>query len=96
MKYSGCSVDPRVIGRYMVRHEIQEQPHASLREFSTRDGETFGTSEVLVHHVAPHAIRGSDIVFRPEIGKSPAEIRQPDSGSDWQSQCPQDFAPRPP
>jgi hypothetical protein len=36
--------DPRVIGRYMVRHKIQEQLHASFRELSPGNGKTFRAS----------------------------------------------------
>ena len=40
----------------MVRHEIQEQVHASTREFLPGDGQAFRVPQVLIDYVASHAI----------------------------------------
>src|SRR5271169_2444921 len=59
----GMLGDPRVIRRYVVGHEIQEQLHASLRKLSPGNGKACGTSEVFVNHIASYAVGRSDVVF---------------------------------
>ena len=66
--------DPRVIRRYVVRHEIEDQLHAPLGEFLTGDGETLRTSEMFVNDIASHAIRRSNVVFRSKVRQGPSEI----------------------
>jgi hypothetical protein len=70
----GALGDPGVVRRYVVRHEIKQQLHASPRELAPGDGETFRTSEVFINHVASYAVGRSHIVFQPEIGQSSTEI----------------------
>src|SRR5271154_4658665 len=64
---------PRVIRRNMVRHEIEDQRHASPGKLSPGDGEPRLTSEMLVNHVASYAVGRADIVFRLEVRQSAAE-----------------------
>ena len=58
----------------MVGHKIEDESQAALSELLTRRGEPRGTPEVLVHHVAAHAIRRADIVRRRKVWQGAAEV----------------------
>ncbi len=73
-KEFGVLSDPGVIGRDMVRHEIQKELHASLRQLLPRDCKTCRTSKVLINHIASNAVGRSDIVFWLEVRQSSPEI----------------------
>ncbi len=66
--------DPRVIRRYVVRHEIEDQFHAPLGEFFTGNGEALRTCEMFVSDIASHAIRRSNVVFQSKVRQSSSEI----------------------
>ena len=70
----GVFGDPRVIRRNMIRNEVQEQLHASLRELLPGDGEAFRAAEVFINYVASYAVGRSDIVFWLKVGQSSAEV----------------------
>jgi hypothetical protein len=67
-------LDPRMVRRYMVGHEIQDQVHAALRELTASHGKAFRVSEKIVDYIAPHAVWGSNIVLGKKVGKSSAKI----------------------
>jgi hypothetical protein len=58
----------------MVRHEIQDEVHLSLREFLPGDGKSVRATQLFVNDVASHAIGRSYIVLRTKIWKRSAEI----------------------
>ena len=70
----GVLCDPRVVWRYVVRHKIQEQLHAALRQLSPSIRETFWATQLCVNHIASYAIGRSDIIFWSEVGQCSPEL----------------------
>ena len=60
----------------MIRHEIEEQVHAPLRQFLACHGKPGRAAEMFVNNVPSHAIGRSHIVLQLEIGKRSAKIVQ--------------------
>jgi len=58
----------------MVWYKVKDQTGAALTQHASCDCKSFRASDLSVNHVALYAIRGADIVCRPEIRKSPSEI----------------------
>ena len=85
--------DPRVIGRDVIGHEVEEEPQAAVREFLARRGETVRTAEMPVNLIAADAVGRADIVFRTEVGKGALEIREQAWDSYWRWRSRQGCAP---
>lgn len=64
---------PRVVGRDVVRHEVEEQPHAASGQGLPRDRETVPAAEPRIDLVAPNAVRRADDVGCDQIGKGRLE-----------------------
>ena len=59
--------DPRVIGRDMIRHVVEDQPHAPVGERRPRRRKARGATERLVSDVASHAIRRTEHLTLAQI-----------------------------
>ena len=68
--------DPRMIGRDVVGHEVQDEVYATFRELLPGNGKAFWPSKMLVDHIAPHTIGRANVVFRTEVGKCAPKIIQ--------------------
>src|SRR5205807_8754053 len=68
--------DPRMIGRDVVGHKIQEQVQAPFREFPTGYGQTLGPAKMLVDHVTTYTVGRPYVVFRAKVGKCAAKVIQ--------------------
>ena len=62
-KYSGCVGRPRMVGRDVVRHEVEDQAEPALRERRARRGEPVRPAQLRVDHVAADAVRRADHVL---------------------------------
>ncbi len=65
---------PRMVGCHVVRHEIQDQPQTSLRQFLSGSGKALRATQVLVDLISPNRICGSDVVLPPKIRQGAPEI----------------------
>src|SRR5215469_13937570 len=69
--------DPWVIRRHMVRHEIQNQPHAAPAELPSRGCQTLLAAKMGVDDVTPHRISRPYVILGTKIGECAPEIVQP-------------------
>ena len=67
---------PRRIRSDMVGHKIEQQAQATFGEFAASRCQTLRAAQMLVDHIAPHAVSGTNIVLGAKIGKSSTEIVQ--------------------
>src|SRR5579872_566013 len=58
---------PRMIPRYMVRDEVENQSHPTPRQFFPRDSQSIGAPEILVHNITVDAVRRSDNIVERKI-----------------------------
>ena len=71
----GVRLRPRVVGRDVVGHEVEDQPEPARRERLARRGETIRAAEVLRHGVVADAVRRADDVGDGEAGQRLLEVR---------------------
>ena len=71
----GVRLDPRVVGRNVVGHEVEDQRHPALCERGSCSREAGGAAQVRVDRVAPDAVRRADDVIRAEVGQRAPERR---------------------
>ncbi len=62
-----------MIGRHVVGHEVDEQPHVPLGECGASGGEAGATTEALVDLVATDAVGRADHVGIVEVGQGRPE-----------------------
>ena len=58
-KYSGCSLEPRMVGRDVVGHEVEHQPDPALGQRGSRAAASRPAAERVVDHVAADAVAAS-------------------------------------
>src|SRR5262249_3282131 len=75
-KIFGVVGNPRMVLRYVVWNEVQNQTDTSLRKFLTRCGKSFRTAQVLIDYVASHTIGRSHVILRLKVRQNPRETIQ--------------------
>ena len=74
----GVRLRPRVVGRDVVRHEVEDQPDPALGERRARRREARRPAQVGVDRVAADAVRRADDVLGAEVGqRAPEALDEP-------------------
>ena len=77
MKKSGCSLDPAVIGRHVVRDEIEDEAEAALAQSLPKTGERLVAAEVGVNVVVADGEGGPGNVGVPEVWENAVILGHP-------------------
>ena len=72
-EHVGPLLKPRVIGRDVVGHVVQDQPCPACRQRGAGRGQSVGPAECGVHDVAAYAVRRTEQVLRLHVGQRVAE-----------------------
>ena len=65
----GALSRPRVVGRDVVGHEVEDQPELAVGERGAGPGQGLGAAEAIVDHVVAHAVRRADHVLVAKVGQ---------------------------
>ena len=89
----GVRRGPRMVGRDVVRHEVEQQPEAALGHRLARRRETVGTTQVPRDGVGGDAVGGADDIVRRPVRERALEVLVGGRRCAARSRCPPGSAP---